>query len=732
MLTIKSFFIVCILWALCYITCGLPIYETNDDTVMSMLCGGAGFSSRPDEHILYTHYWVGLLLKHLYSLKSDFCWYGAYLLLAQIVSATVITSIFLHKCRTKASLALILALLFMSVFLRPCLLFQFTTTAALTAAAGCMLWLEGLERQKRERTTCTVGGFFFVIVGSLIRHESALLVMVLTAIYLLARALFSGEWKIFLRGILTTILGVIAVLLVWGQNEFYYAHSEGWSDFYHHNRCAFNLLVGERLSPVRVEVRKAMKNAGWLPVDMEMFKTWGYLDDKLFSTDKLSSIDESIGTVNVSSAPLVLGILRDRLLDKSLIAVHLTLIFCLLLCCRRWSLLRSACLYLLVMLGLMIAIMSTKYLPVHVYAAMVLTTALFGLYSLPCQALDNLLENRKALAFAMTTIFALTAISISSFQEHAAALAIRRTSLFKSLKELKAHKKRALICWTSLFPYELIRPFDTLPTYLRGLRLIGINYMVRTPINRKSIHDLGIGDLFAELDAPGLCLIANKCILPLIKAYVEQHYHKTPEFRAILEDQLTPLDVYKIDFQPLVKQSKPVSSWAELDRVTICDQPPADLVALPLKDGKWECLRAIRVSERSGATTYQNTGIWPTLVYTGPLALKLSDYAQLYLEVAPSDWMLYGREAHVQLLVNGKTSVSFSIPYQAGNRLRGYSFDLGSLDLKPADQICNLNLVLFDGIAQNGLEKTGDTIAIGRIGLVRKRLGRIPLLFGGF
>ena len=181
------------------------------------------------------------------------------------------------------------------------------------------------------------------------------------------------------------------------------------------------------------------------------------------------------------------------------------------------------------------------------------------------------------------------------------------------------------------------------------------------------------------------------------------------------------MNVYKITFCPLAQQSHPISSWAQLERVSTCDRLPAGLIDLPLPEGKWECLRAIRVSGNSDTTTYKNTGIWPTLAYSGPLKLKLSDYDQLYLEAAPSDWIFCGRQAHFQLLINGKTSVAFGIPYQADGRLRGYTFDLSSLNLAPTDQISNINLVLFDGIDQNGREKTGDTITIGRIGLLRSR-----------
>ena len=67
-----------------------PAYETNDDVVMSMIASGTGVCLSPDEHLVFSHVSIGLVLKELYTLVPDFPWYGAYLLGAQFLSQLAI------------------------------------------------------------------------------------------------------------------------------------------------------------------------------------------------------------------------------------------------------------------------------------------------------------------------------------------------------------------------------------------------------------------------------------------------------------------------------------------------------------------------------------------------------------------------------------------------------------------------------------------------------------------
>ena len=56
-----------------------PSYDTNDDPVMSLIVSGKVVSQQPDEHMVFTHFLIGLVLKNLYLLLPAIPWYGIYL-----------------------------------------------------------------------------------------------------------------------------------------------------------------------------------------------------------------------------------------------------------------------------------------------------------------------------------------------------------------------------------------------------------------------------------------------------------------------------------------------------------------------------------------------------------------------------------------------------------------------------------------------------------------------------
>lgn len=110
-----------------------PKYCTNDDNAMiSVLCGAYG---RPDGHIVYTNYILGLFLSSLYEVRENFFWYAAFYYLLMLYSFTVISSVIFRRARNNA----------IRVLLAPVLLFgcfecyaspTYTKSAAILAIAG--------------------------------------------------------------------------------------------------------------------------------------------------------------------------------------------------------------------------------------------------------------------------------------------------------------------------------------------------------------------------------------------------------------------------------------------------------------------------------------------------------------------------------------------------------------------------------------------------------------------
>ena len=126
-LTINIFILAAVVFAL------RPKYCTNDDNAMiSVLCGAYG---RPDGHIIYTNYILGLLLSSLYKIRQDFFWYAAFYYLLMLYSFTVITSVVFRRAKNnviKALLALVLLFGCFECYASP----TYTKSAAVLAIAG--------------------------------------------------------------------------------------------------------------------------------------------------------------------------------------------------------------------------------------------------------------------------------------------------------------------------------------------------------------------------------------------------------------------------------------------------------------------------------------------------------------------------------------------------------------------------------------------------------------------
>ena len=65
-----------------YLVVGGPIFETNDDIGFAMFCSGVAYVDKPDDHLMFIHYFLGRGLAFLYGLSPTIPWYGLLLLFA--------------------------------------------------------------------------------------------------------------------------------------------------------------------------------------------------------------------------------------------------------------------------------------------------------------------------------------------------------------------------------------------------------------------------------------------------------------------------------------------------------------------------------------------------------------------------------------------------------------------------------------------------------------------------
>jgi hypothetical protein len=150
-------------------------FETNDDAFMSLIAAGRLFTDSPDEHLLFTHVFVGLGLAALYGFGPDFPWYGCYLFAVMGASVLALVYALLRANPTVKQCVLVAALLI--AFVLPGLVHpQFTRVAFLAVLTGLTLMSAAPGRLPSKMVWVGAG---LVLLGGLVRFQAVLLAYVI-------------------------------------------------------------------------------------------------------------------------------------------------------------------------------------------------------------------------------------------------------------------------------------------------------------------------------------------------------------------------------------------------------------------------------------------------------------------------------------------------------------------------------------------------------------------------
>lgn len=240
-------------------------YETNDDFYMNIIASGF-YSGSPDEHLIYSHFLPGLVLKFLFNLYAGINWYFFYLLFFHWFGWALIASSWFRAASNRMSIAalLILFLLFETYFY---LNLQFTTSAAILACGGMSLILAAWNFEKALNRN-NIAGVMMITLASMIRYEPALLVSLLSAPIIL----FGKKDKVWIsRWALVISLPVCIYASEW-VNRLYYASQPGWQTYitelkngnrFNDNPAFYQTVINDRKDLEKIN--------GWSENDMLLF-----------------------------------------------------------------------------------------------------------------------------------------------------------------------------------------------------------------------------------------------------------------------------------------------------------------------------------------------------------------------------------------------------------------------------------------------------------------------------
>lgn len=252
----------------------LPIhFETNDDVAMCMIASGK-YTGTPDGHIVYANALFGWLIAGLYSLTKAVEWYTLVLCVAQVVAMTGITYAMVTETRMKNILKIVFVLFLYVFWARLIMALQFTTTAGLLCASGCMSLLR-LNRKWR------IAGLCMVVVASFIRFNASAMVGLLFAPMFLAAWVRDKKYAFWLGAVLLLVMvGVVGDKLCYRTQDWKeYKEYDALRGYINDNPNA-NLAESELPEGVSME-------------DYQMLK-WFNADPTVLTTEKLRAIKAHI------------------------------------------------------------------------------------------------------------------------------------------------------------------------------------------------------------------------------------------------------------------------------------------------------------------------------------------------------------------------------------------------------------------------------------------------------
>jgi hypothetical protein len=281
-------------------------YETIDDFFMYGIASGF-LGGTPDEHLIYTNFILGILLKTLFSAISSVNWYGFYLITIHIIAWSVILRVFFAFFKVS-----IVLLLFSYLFLTFGIYFiqnlQFTTSAAIFGVAGIFLLFERIKTNGFAIRKLILP-IAIIFTAALIRVHSLLLVlMILSPLFIL----LLPDWKKFLKsGALVLLLFGISYSFI-SLNRWYYHQDKAWADYYDNlfESSVFN-DDDSFYKAHKNNLEKPYRSLGWSDNDLAIFTMYFRDYPPVFNTKAYSGL-----LLSVKKIPYDFTKLKSNLINK--------------------------------------------------------------------------------------------------------------------------------------------------------------------------------------------------------------------------------------------------------------------------------------------------------------------------------------------------------------------------------------------------------------------------------
>jgi len=250
-------------------------FETNDDKcITEILCGR--MAGAPDAHTVYVSYLLALPLSLLYRVAPMLPWYGLSLILLQVFVYAIVLESLYSRCVKKREFAactvLTALVLLMNLYLLGCI--QYTSTAALTAAAGYFCLLIQSDRKRAWVYFCLAE-----LLAGLLRTSAMLMMqpMGILAVggMLIGRRKMSYRERFAAMG--RVVLPAVAALLIVSAADALAYGGSGWETYGKYNDARETLYDYTGMPPYE-EVREILDRYQVSEADYNAYASYMLLD----------------------------------------------------------------------------------------------------------------------------------------------------------------------------------------------------------------------------------------------------------------------------------------------------------------------------------------------------------------------------------------------------------------------------------------------------------------------
>jgi hypothetical protein len=279
-------------------------YAVNDDIAMiSIASGYLGGTASPV--LFFSNVLLGFFLCTLYGIQSRLNWEILLFVIVNFMSVwSLVYLVFSRKSRLGIKLLGVLIILSCDAYFL--ISITFTAIAAFASLAGICLVLMGTLNASPVRKLSIIFGCIFILVSSLIRIESPLLVVL---IVLPAAIIYHRSFH--LRALLLAL--IVTGSLVTGCYAFNKAYLQSSPDWRTYSQ--FDNLLSELVDTPRLgNLVATYRDVGWSENDLNLFSHWFFPDRDTFSVNKLQYLVDHTPFVHTGYSDVFRFIL-DRFLN---------------------------------------------------------------------------------------------------------------------------------------------------------------------------------------------------------------------------------------------------------------------------------------------------------------------------------------------------------------------------------------------------------------------------------